>query len=102
MELEAEEIPNMMREIIRGGKWNISKVSLRKLQLTLSYAFSRSSLKTISPFFFLDLLMECSTSCKTIALSLVLLPGMKLFCKGLIIPSKKGLNLATIIFEINL
>jgi hypothetical protein len=38
--LEEAVMPNMIREITLGGKLNFSRVSFRKDQLTLSYAFS--------------------------------------------------------------
>lgn len=48
--MEEDILLYKIRETIICSKLNNSKVSLKKSQLTISYAFSRSSLKTRPPF----------------------------------------------------
>jgi hypothetical protein len=69
-----------MHDKLDGNVWKTKscRQELRNSQLTLSNAFSKSSLKATHPFFLLDLFMKWTISCKTIELSDVPLPGRKL------------------------
>ena len=77
-------------------------VSQMKDHLSLSYAFSRSILIVIQPFFLFFDFMECIISCIMTISSPVRLPSTKLDCSGEIKSDKIVFNLLTMQLVISL
>lgn len=68
----------MIRLTVSGGIPESRRVDFKKDQLTLSYAFPKSTLIAMKPFLALDLVIEWIASRARIALSVVPHPWMKL------------------------
>ena len=81
-------------------KFMASMITLRKFQLTLSYALHISIFKAPNPFFLPFFFFRVSKiSWASRILSMILLPWIKAFWKGEISLSMRGFNLFTRILE---
>lgn len=67
-------------------------ISSRKFHSTRSYAFSRSNIETIAPFFVFNLFNMCRTSWAMIILSEVYRLGTKLACSSPVKSPISGFN----------